>query len=109
MDSIKVEVKEKDCSQCSEIKQLSEFGTARGMRGRYGCNSICRKCCAKRTAIYREKNRDSVLVKERARFLKTYYKISVDVYERMYAEQLGVCCICRGNNLDWKRLSVDHC
>lgn len=42
------------------------------------------------------------------RFLRLYYKMSVEDYENKYKEQNGACAICRGNNLSGRRLSVDH-
>lgn len=42
------------------------------------------------------------------RFLRLYYKMSEEDYEKRYKEQNGCCAICKGNNLSGRRLSVDH-
>lgn len=46
--------------------------------------------------------------KRRIRDLKKRYGITVEQYDLLLKSQKGVCAICGGNNLDEKRLSVDH-
>jgi hypothetical protein len=52
----------KPCTQCSEIKDLSEFYWNKAL-GRY--QSECKRCNNKRTAAYREKNKERLIAQNR--------------------------------------------
>jgi hypothetical protein len=55
---------------------------------------------------WRSRNKDKL----RAATLKYSYKMTLADYERMEAEQGGLCAICRGRNLTAKKrvLDIDH-
>jgi len=57
-----------------------------------------------RNSDYRGRNRDRL----RSYDLQRKYGITSEDYNRMFAEQNGVCAICTHPELD-RRLSVDHC
>lgn len=51
-------------------------------------------------------NRNTANATRRSRALKTNYGITIEDYDRMFAEQNGLCAIC--GKTDSRRLSVDH-
>lgn len=50
-----------------------------------------------------------VKAQERAGKLRRAYGITVEEYEELLDRQDGVCAICKGTNVDSRRLHVDHC
>ena len=70
-----------------------------------------REAHLKRAAVegdYRKPYRDSRKHILRAQHLAKTYGISVERYDEMFKSQNGGCAICSGQNLDGKRLYVDH-
>ena len=57
---------------------------------------------------YRRKNPQVGAAAQRKWRLKTLYNITPEEYDRMMAEQGGVCGICSGTQ-EGKALAVDHC
>jgi hypothetical protein len=53
-----MEMKEKQCSRCGEIKPSSEFNTHKATKD--GLNSVCKSCKNKVTTLYRDNNREKV-------------------------------------------------
>lgn len=124
----------KRCKVCGEVKPLSEFYSARGMRD--GRRSDCRNCNlaakARRNAANPEparerarnwkrenperylenqrkrRQRPEVKLRERAGHLKRKYGITLQDYERMLDEQGGCCAICRRPPREGATLHVDH-
>lgn len=89
----------KYCPRCAEIKSKDEFGRNRSTYD--GLTNYCRPC---HTVVMREikvKNHGS----ERNYLLKHRYGITEDDFERMLAQQGGVCAICRAVPGTF----VDHC
>lgn len=68
----------KRCGQCREVKPLSEFHRAKSQSG--GHAPYCKRCRK---------------VKARATHLKRMYGMDVQDFDRMVAEQGGVCACCR--------------
>ena len=52
--------------------------------------------------------RNNTSLHHRKRCLMRRYAITIEEYEQIFEQQKGVCAICGGNNLDNRRLSVDH-
>lgn len=85
---------------------LSNPEKIREMRKRYYAeNKEKEKSNMKRWYRLNKRKKDA---DDNRRFLKLYYKMSVEDYEKRYKDQNGCCAICRGNNLNGRRLSVDH-
>lgn len=107
----------KICSKCKKEKSPTEF--YKHIRMKSGLSSRCKPCCGIISKEWASKNKEKRIkaVRDfRARNpeagrryeLKRVYGISVETYERMFREQNGGCKICGKQNLDGKRLSVDH-
>jgi hypothetical protein len=103
----------KKCKACNEEKALSEFYRRSG--GRQGVQTMCKPCHKARGAELREQRKaadpEAFDRKWRESQYRRLYGIGVDDYERMSAEQGGVCAIC--GSADPKRaadsvFSVDH-
>lgn len=80
----------------------------------------CKACAAARQRAYYAANREKVLAKSkqrtidqpgytRERKLRVSFGLTVEEYEKMLANQGGVCAICSGvQRPPGKRLAVDH-
>jgi hypothetical protein len=118
----------KYCSGCKKTKVVDEFGKQSKRKDglAFRCKSCMRKYLRTRyknpqirakllanTAKWRDENPDA----EANKHLKRKYGITIDDYNRMFAEQGGVCAICksaektrrRKKTNDDERLAVDHC
>lgn len=113
------EVEYKVCTGCGENKPIYHYSPRKGRP--LGVQSRCKPC---RTAYNKtEAHRRSM---ERARWKHRYgpedaakcrdwwmprkYGITPETYDRMVAEQGGVCKICSSPPTDrYKRLVIDHC
>lgn len=65
--------------------------------------AICKSCDYIRYRQYVVKNG------QRFRGIKTLYGITEDEYQNLLEKQHHVCAICKGKNINERRLSVDHC
>lgn len=77
----------KQCSRCFEWKPVDAYMANHRIKG--GLHSFCARCW-------------------RSDRLKAAYRIDVDRYDAMLAEQRGGCAICGGTNANGRNLSVDH-
>lgn len=59
--------------------------------------------------LYAEVERKDYPERVRERSYRTIYGIDLAEYEELLAAQGGVCRICGGQNLNQRRLGVDHC
>jgi hypothetical protein len=84
----------KVCTGCDEFKLLDEYH--RASDGKFGRAARCRDC---------EKNDQRKWVHQ----LRTNFGITSAEYDRMLADQHGVCALCDLPNENGKRLAVDHC
>lgn len=102
----------KSCSKCRVEKPLSEFSVSK--RYADGYRGQCKRCRTsyntdfrKRTGYKAPRKKDSAAALHR-RKIKMKYKMTIETYEAMVADQNGACAIC--NKVPHqKRLSVDHC
>lgn len=89
----------KYCPRCEEIKAIDEFGRNRAEKD--GLTAYCKPCHTQAMRENRIKNHGST----RNYHLKRRYGITEDDFERMLAQQGGVCAICRAVPGTF----VDHC
>lgn len=89
----------KRCPHCTEVKAVTEFGRNRAERS--GLAAYCKPC--HNTVMWEErvKNHGST----RNYQLKRRYGITEDDFERMLAQQGGLCAICKAVPGTF----VDHC
>lgn len=101
----------KKCSTCGEVKPVSDFGFQRG-RLRHHCK-VCKNIESKEW-YENNKERKKQLSQQyrdikKNQDLKKSYKITLDDYNRMLAEQGESCKICSTHQNQLKRrLCVDH-
>lgn len=88
----------KRCGRCKRTLPKNQFAKNRSKHD--GLQERCRECRAKhyKDTNYCETSRDNRL--------KRKYGISLEDYEAMFADQGGVCKICKTSDED---LVVDHC
>lgn len=105
------------CRKCFERKPLDCFSIG----NRPGRRSFCKPCAKAAQQEYRAKNMAALRIKEIARnkapgrirsfrdsMYRKNYGITLDQYEAKYRRQSGACAICQKQNLEGKRLAVDH-
>lgn len=119
---------QKRCRKCDVDKSLDQFPLRKEARDGHGY--VCRQCRnADRTAYaVRERERranDPEFRDRRRSYERSYrarterrlrslhykrtYQVSVEEYDRLFAEQGGCCAICKGKPSRTKHLHVDHC
>lgn len=115
MVTFSIPPKSKRCPTCGQTKPASEF--AKDTARPDGMSSRCRLCRKRSDDLYRMKpetrqrerayraSEQGRQVERRKRCRR--FGLSVDDYEQMLAEQLGVCAIC-GAAPEGKRLAIDH-
>jgi len=106
----------KQCNICAEVKPLDDFYFSKGYPQAYckGCqNAYAKRWRTENSEYYKEfkKERYKLLTKEDRQHNKlfTRYGITLETYNKMVADQKGVCKICGMVCRRRKRLSVDHC
>ena len=87
----------KRCTQCGEVKEISEFASA----GKGKKRAQCKPCLARKKREYYKRHPE----KARRRNLKTYYGITVETFDKMVEEQHGCCAACEKPT---EQLVVDH-
>ena len=110
----------KFCYRCDSAKPLSEFAKDRSTKT--GLSAYCRDCRGKmKTEQDNRKRRidpewrEMMKEKDRNRYYKRTYGISLAEYDELLEHQKGVCAICgKENNTNYGRahngrLCVDHC
>jgi formate dehydrogenase maturation protein FdhE len=112
-------VLEKQCTKCHAMKPLSDFYVYK-TKTRARRVSRCKPCHIAVTGVYQKANRHINRaagkrwrernprgeINHRLKFL---YGITLDQYEQMFADQHGLCLICRLPEPSGTRLAVDHC
>ena len=99
----------KTCRVCETEKPIEEFHNKKG--GKYGKDSICKKCSKKKTYAYRQDQMSlySKYIISRRSALKSKYGMTLDEYDELFDSQGGVCAICEEREPQNKLLAVDHC
>lgn len=112
------------CCHCKIEKPFSSFCKDNGAGGVNGLHRECKECMSKRQRKYYQVNKERICTrtqknhkkyrlnprhkeKERGRYLKRAYGITLKQYDKMFEEQNGNCAICDLPQL-MKRLAVDH-
>jgi len=123
----KMECSKKDtvtrvCKCCGEARLITEFALIIATKG-YRVHK-CRLCLNEYRKKHRQKNRDRINEQRRSQYgaedsrrknterelaLRWKFGISSEQYDKMLAEQAGVCAICKKTSRDGTRLCVDHC
>jgi hypothetical protein len=107
----------KPCSQCGQVKPLSEFSPHKGLKS--GKQSACRVCLrVKKKEDYRKhperykanaaKHRKENPRKAKDHVLQWLYGITLDQYEEMVRRQGAKCAICNAVPLAGVSLHIDH-
>ena len=108
----------KKCSKCGDRKSLIAFGKDRSTIDGY--SRWCRSCRGKSNRNWQKKNPEYIKdymrkwEKEHPDYrygnsLRHNFGITIDDYNRMFAEQKGRCAICDKHQSEFKRrLNVDH-
>lgn len=125
------------CTKCGKKKSKSDFGSNtdkryKGKKKRKPVKSWCKVCEREATKenrakqriadpdkFYKEQNKLQRKFhkenpgKSREYFLKSTYGLTVDDFDKLFAEQKGVCAICGKketikNQYGIRRLNVDH-
>ena len=98
----------KKCRSCGETSEHVPFSRNRLFKD--GVDTICKKCKSEWGKSYYQKNKKSILLKQkkwnRKKDLKKKFNITLDQYGEMLNNQNGVCAICKRKNK--KTLAVDH-
>lgn len=109
----------KACTVCGEYKPLDQYAQLR--LGHHARHARCKQCTNVAAAQYREANRKRINQRQLGRDPQINrghrlgrYGITQDDYDRMHAEQLGVCAICKRVETRMLHgkvtpLAVDHC
>lgn len=111
--------KRKICTQCKQTKPIEEFYLFRKNAQRR--RNECSVCSNKQSMEYRNKNKERCNGTQRryyannkhvaiAQNLRRYYGMTIEQYDKLYADQNGKCAICEKaeDNRKKQRLSVDH-
>lgn len=95
----------KTCSKCNVIKPATIEYFNKHKTCKNGLRSECKECEGKRSKLWYKNNKD----KARENQLKNYYDITIEDYNKMFAEQEGKCKICGAHQTEFeKKLGVDH-
>lgn len=112
----------KRCRLCQKDLPESKFhrnGTPR-KDGTSGLRTDCKNCSTEVHRRYVNENRERIRTRRKAAYrenkipainqnLKRYYGIGIEDYNRMFAEQKGLCKICDLPQVDFsRRFDVDH-
>ncbi len=101
---------EKACIDCKEMKPLTEYYHSK--QNKSGYHGQCKSCLEIKAKIYRASNPEKVRQWSRTTSLWAYYRLTLEEYDKLAAQQKGLCALC-GNPPATEgrhtRLQVDHC
>lgn len=98
-----MEIHEKKCSRCKEIKSLSEF--SKDKQHWSGHKSACKVCASKDFYTWKSKNLEKSRLSDRKRHYIRTYDLTTELAEQLVQNRVGECCICGSVS----PLVVDHC
>lgn len=106
-------IRSKTCRKCSETKPIADFyGKSRSAdfpESSAGFSSDCKVCVRASVAAYRKARGQTHVDYMKSLDLKRKYGISLDQYNKMFADQKGCCAICGKHQIEFaKGLAVDH-
>ena len=93
---------EKPCGECKTVKKIEEFSLDR--KATDGRQGRCKSCFSAR---YRASFAADPS-KYRARQLWCNFRITLEQYDKILADQGGVCAVCRREPPSARNFSVDH-
>lgn len=101
------ELELKVCTKCEQAKDKKEFSARKARK--VGKASWCKLCLNRWRKQHKANNIEKYKQYEFARGLKRNYNLTVDQYNKMLADQNGVCAICKTDGTQFKRgFHVDH-
>lgn len=101
------ELERRICINCDKSKLLNEFSKRSARKA--GKSSWCKECLNEWRREDKKKNPRKYQDYEFARGLRRNYGITVEQYNKMFAEQDGKCAICKCDGSEFKRgFHVDH-
>ncbi len=98
-----MEIYEKECSRCKEVKPLLKF--SKDKQHWSGHKSACKICASKDFSNWRLKNLEKIRRDDRKRHYIRTYDLAPELAEQLVQNRTGECCICGHISL----LVVDHC
>lgn len=108
----------KKCPGCQTVKPVSEYWPSKSTM--HGLTVYCKTCTTDRHRGWRQENlgwaaaqakkwRANNPERSRDHMLKSHYGIEIGTYDKMFADQKGLCAICSTDQPGAKRFHVDHC
>jgi len=104
----------KPCNKCKLVKPFTDF--FKDKQTADGHYSICKTCKTQNTLDWRAANKETYNAGMRAynkvhyrRLHLQRYKLSVELYDAMKAQQGGKCKVCQNKAKGKRPLAVDHC
>ena len=98
-----MEIHEKKCSRCKEVKPLSSF--SKDKQHWSGHKSACKLCAKSDWAIWKITNADRCKKDDRKRHYIRKYNLDPELATQLVNDRVGVCKICGTVS----PLVVDHC
>lgn len=99
----------KTCKVCSVEQPITEFASDWSKKGqKYYRRHQCRSCERKRSREFHAANKAYIRARHSGQQVTAKYGLSPEMYDKMLAEQGGVCAICKTSCATGKRLAVDH-
>lgn len=95
----------KKCRKCKLTPEQVDFPVNKGFKD--GLDTICKPCKREvSNARYAARSKEENYARHRRAMLKHEYGMTVEQYEKMFANQNGKCKICLDEH---EVLHVDHC
>ena len=103
----------KTCTVCKKELPLTDYHKSSVSKDSFSYR--CKSCDKKARMKYREENSEKFYMNARKRALKFKYGITLEEYEKVLAEQKGLCACCgvdknaTGGSREYWNFAVDHC
>lgn len=106
----------RECGTCREVKPYAQFSPRGEKDGTALYKSKCKPCCATGARDWYSRHTERGLTNRRRLQIMAAYGLTPADYDRMLAEQNGVCAICKQpettvdprSKRPYVRLPVDH-